>query len=152
MQYFSRSIEIAAEQDVVYSFHTNPSNLARITPSNFKVDILEAGPPEEGTEVILRVKPIPFISQKWHLRFDVFEPPRRLGDVMLKGPFRHWKQTREFVPLSNGKTLLNDIIEYELPFGPLGRLAHRLFIGRQIDEMFTYRHRQAKKLLESRSA
>ena len=53
MQYFSRSIEIAAEQDVVYGFHTDPSNLARITPPNIKVQILEAGPPEVGTEVKL---------------------------------------------------------------------------------------------------
>ena len=152
MQYYSRSIEIAADQEVVYRFHTDPANLIRITPPGTKVRILEHGAPGEGVEIILRIRPYPFISQKWHMRFEEFDPPRRLTDVMLSGPFRRWKQTREFVPLCNGHTLLNDSVEYELPFGTLGRLAHRLFLARHIEQLFTYRQQVTKKLLENHSA
>ena len=152
MQYFSRSIEIAADQDVVYGFHTDPANLARITPPGTRVRILQHDAPGEGVEIILRVWPFPFISQKWHMRFEVIDPPRRLRDVMLSGPFRRWKQTREFVLLCNGHTLLNDSVEYELPLGALGRLAHRLFLARHIEQLFTYRQQHTKKLIENHSA
>lgn len=34
-----------------------------------------------------------------------------------------------------------DRVEYELPFGPLGGLAHRFFVARQLRAIFDYRRR-----------
>ena len=148
MQHYTRSIEIAEEVEKVYAFHTDPANVVRITPPHVKVWVLKYGPPVAGTEVWLRVRPLPFVYQKWHLRFEVFDPPRRLTDVMVKGPFRYWKQTREFIRLDNGHTLLNDIVEYELPFRGLGRFFNRLLLSRLIDEMYSYRQETTKRILE----
>jgi ligand-binding SRPBCC domain-containing protein len=49
----------------------------------------------------------------------------------------------------NGKTELTDIVEYETPFGFLGRIANTLVIRRQVEEMFSYRQAATKRLLES---
>jgi ligand-binding SRPBCC domain-containing protein len=44
---------------------------------------------------------------------------------------------------------LKDIIEYEIPFGILGKIFEP-FIELDITKMFEYRHIQTKKILESK--
>ncbi|MDT8323595.1 MAG: SRPBCC family protein [Bacteroidota bacterium] len=148
MHHYTCSIEIGADPAAVFAFHTDPANLLRISPRHLHVDILRHDPPAEGAEVELRVRPLRLFSQHWRLRFDLFDPPRRLGDVMISGPFAHWKQVREFIPLRNGNTLLSDSVEYALPFGRIGRLANTLFIGHEIKSMFHQRQKRTKRLLE----
>ncbi len=149
MYYYTRSIEIAADPEKVFAFHVDPSNLLRITPSYLRVTILQHDPPGEDAEVKLLVRPLGLVSQHWHLRFDIYDPPRRLGDRMLSGPFPHWQQAREFIPLRNGNCLLNDSVEYEVPFGRLGQLAHPILIRRMIRSMFASRQKKTKYLLEN---
>ena len=36
---------------------------------------------------------------------------------------------------------MDDHVEYELPFGLLGRIAHRLLVRRQLEQIFDYRRR-----------
>ncbi len=36
---------------------------------------------------------------------------------------------------------MHDRVEYALPFGPLGRLAHGLAVRRQLEEIFAYRQK-----------
>ena len=42
--------------------------------------------------------------------------------------------------------MVDDEVEYELPFGPLGRLAHSLRVRRQLEEIFTYRRRAVEEI------
>jgi hypothetical protein len=35
--------------------------------------------------------------------------------------------------------LIRDRVRYALPFGPLGSLAHTLFVGRDLQRIFDYR-------------
>jgi ligand-binding SRPBCC domain-containing protein len=41
--------------------------------------------------------------------------------------------------LSPGGTLVRDHVEYEVPLGPLGELANRLFVARQLRRIFDFR-------------
>jgi hypothetical protein len=43
-------------------------------------------------------------------------------------------------------------VTYRLPFGPLGRLVHRLLVERQLRELWDFRHRQLAELLKPLSA
>ncbi|MFN6135426.1 MAG: SRPBCC family protein, partial [Bacteroidota bacterium] len=85
---------------------------------------------------------------RWHVKITVYEPPVLMVDEQVSGPFRTWKQTRRLRQVEGG-TELTDIVEYEAPFGPLGRIVNALVIRRQIEKMFTYRQATTKKLLES---
>ncbi len=151
MQRYERSIEIQVPVGELFAFHTEPSNLLRITPPNVRVEVLRHDPPGEDAIVELRVRPIPFlpfISSRWRMRFDIFDAPRRLADVQVSGPFRHWRQIREFIPIDDEHSLLHDTVLYELPFGPLGRLVNSLVVARQIRHMFEHRQSATKRLLE----
>ena len=153
MQRYERSIQIPVPVEELFAFHTEPSNLLRITPPGVRVEIMRHDVPGEDAVVELRVRPIPFlpfISSRWRMRFDIFDPPRRLADVQVSGPFRHWRQLREFIPIDGSHSLLHDTVLYELPFGPLGRLVNSLFVARQIRRMFEHRQMATKHLLEAR--
>ena len=42
--------------------------------------------------------------------------------------------------------MVDDEVEYELPFGPFGRLAHSLRVRRQLEEIFAYRRRAVEEI------
>jgi ligand-binding SRPBCC domain-containing protein len=66
-------------------------------------------------------------------------------DEMRDGPFRRWIHTHSFFA-DGDETLIVDRVEYELPFGPLGRAVAPLArIG--FEPMFRYRHRRTRELL-----
>jgi ligand-binding SRPBCC domain-containing protein len=44
------------------------------------------------------------------------------------------------------QTLMRDRVEYELPFGVLGQIAHRLVVARQLRQLFDYRAAKVSKL------
>jgi ligand-binding SRPBCC domain-containing protein len=67
-------------------------------------------------------------------------------DDMVDGPFDEWVHTHRFFA-DGGETIVEDSVEYELPFGPLGRaLGPFAVVG--FEPMFRYRHRRTKELLE----
>ncbi|MCZ7556715.1 MAG: SRPBCC family protein [Bacteroidia bacterium] len=149
MHTYTTSIRIHASVESVFAFHTDPANLLRITPRTIRVDILRFDAAGEGAMVELRIRPLPLIFTRWLMRFDVFEPPYRLSDVQVRGPFRHWRQLREFIPDGDEYCLLRDTVEYALPFGIFGRILNRALVARQIRGMFAYRQEKTRETVES---
>ena len=46
---------------------------------------------------------------------------------------------------------VDDVVEYELPFGPLGAIAHALFVRRQLRQIFDYRELAVERAFSARS-
>jgi ligand-binding SRPBCC domain-containing protein len=78
------------------------------------------------------------IGLRWRTLIEVFEPEARFVDVQLKGPYRLWRHTHEFIDAPGG-TIVRDRVEYEMPFGPLGNLVRFLFVERQLASIFDFR-------------
>jgi hypothetical protein len=47
---------------------------------------------------------------------------------------------------------MDDRVEYELPFGPLGRLVHALRVRRQLEEIFDFRRRAIEEIFHEAEA
>ena len=47
---------------------------------------------------------------------------------------------------------MEDVVRYELPFGPLGRLVHALRVRRQLEEIFEFRRRAIEEIFPAREA
>ena len=45
---------------------------------------------------------------------------------------------------------MTDTVRYALPYGPLGSLAHRVLVRRDLERIFDYRARAVPALLSSR--
>ena len=58
------------------------------------------------------------------------EPPLP-GDIQVTGPYRRWHHLHEFQDASGG-TLIVDRVDYEMPLGPFGHLAHWLSVRRSL--------------------
>jgi ligand-binding SRPBCC domain-containing protein len=70
-------------------------------------------------------------------------------DRMVSGPYRSWNHRHEFRAVTGG-TEMRDRVEYELPFGLLGRAAHSL-VRRQLREIFDFRAAAIGRMLEDGS-
>jgi ligand-binding SRPBCC domain-containing protein len=141
----SASIVIDAPIEKVYGFHRVAENIGRITPPGVALRV-EKG---EGEEVTLHMKRFG-MSTRMTVRFIEIDPPNRLVDEQIAGPFRFWRQTRIFERVGEG-TRLTDRVEYEVGFGLLGAIAGRLVIDRQIASMFRHRQNALRKILEAGS-
>lgn len=124
----------------VFSFFADARNLERLTPAGLSFAILTPGliPMRPGAVIDYRIKlsGVPF---RWRTLIEAFEPERRFVDVQAAGPYKTWRHVHEFRDAPGGGTEISDRVEYELPFGPLGRVAHALFIRRQLAGIFDYR-------------
>ncbi len=47
------------------------------------------------------------------------------------------------------QTLMRDLVEFELPFGLLGRMVHRLVVSRQLRQIFDYRAAKVSALFST---
>jgi ligand-binding SRPBCC domain-containing protein len=72
---------------------------------------------------------------------------RQFRDVQISGPFRSWQHTHTFTPDVSGASIIEDLIEYELPMGWLGVFFGNWFVQRKLKRLFEYRHRVTKEAL-----
>ena len=73
----------------------------------------------------------PGIPLRWLTEIERWNPPFEFVDVQAKGPYKTWRHTHRFSEVSGG-TSIEDTVQYALPFGPLGRLVHRLQVARDL--------------------
>jgi ligand-binding SRPBCC domain-containing protein len=76
---------------------------------------------------------------RWQTRIETWEPPTRFVDIQLKGPYKLWEHTHLFERDGDGATVIHDRVRYSLPLGPLGAIAHWLFVRRDLKRIFDYR-------------
>ena len=79
------------------------------------------------------------VPVRWSSRIDEWEPGRSFVDRQLHGPYALWHHRHAFEREGEG-TIVRDQIDYAMPFGRLGELAHPLFVRRDLQRIFDYRH------------
>ncbi|MBC8646324.1 MAG: SRPBCC family protein [Thermoanaerobaculia bacterium] len=130
---------IPAPRPQVWAFFSDPGNLARITPGSLRFQIVGGPPPplSRDSRIVYRIR-WAFLTLRWITRISRWEPETVFEDVQEKGPYRRWVHSHLFTS-EDGGTRMRDRVEYELPFGILGRLAHRLLVRRQLEGIFRHR-------------
>jgi ligand-binding SRPBCC domain-containing protein len=134
-----RSQLVPARRDDVFSFFADPRNLPEITPPwiRFAVLHLEAVPLAAGITNEYRIRWLG-LPLRWRSLIVEYEPPARFTDLQTSGPYRYWRHQHIFEE-RDGATLATDRVEYEMPFGVVGRLLHALVVTRQLRQIFDYR-------------
>ncbi|WP_226577103.1 SRPBCC family protein [Halobacillus litoralis] len=87
------------------------------------------------------------IRQRLTAKIIRMDRPNEFVDVMVKGAFKSFTHTHQFIDDENG-TLMIDIFEYESPLGVLGRLADRLFLEDYMKKFIIQRAEELKKFAE----
>lgn len=149
MQSFEKFIDINAPIEKVFHFHDDTANLLRITPPDVKVELISMSPAGNGQKISLGITQFGFFKSRWDVEVIEYQPPVKMIDRQVKGPFHSFVQTRNFTDLGNGKTRMTDHVDYELPLNGVGNFFAGNLVAGELKKMFTYRHQRTKEILET---
>ncbi|HEX4771737.1 MAG TPA: SRPBCC family protein [Bryobacteraceae bacterium] len=129
----------------------DPYNLAKITPSwlRFEVTSRDRVAMSKNAEITYRIHWLG-MSLHWKTIIREYRPPVLFVDEQAEGPYRLWQHHHTFQETEQG-TLIGDRVDYALPAGPFGQIAHALLVRRQLLAIFEYRQREIGKLLGSKT-
>ncbi|MFZ1129299.1 MAG: SRPBCC family protein [Terriglobales bacterium] len=136
--------------DEVFDFFSKAENLQKLTPAwlNFKILSVDPAPVQKGTLIrySLRWRVFPI---RWTTEIIEWQPPHRFVDLQLKGPYKLWHHEHRFAAEGNG-TRITDEVQYLLPFGVLGSIAHTLKVKSDVEGIFAYRTEVVHQLFGER--
>ena len=132
--------------DEAWEFFSNPENLKIITP-DYMGFVIKSGaekPMFSGQIIQYTVTPILGIKMKWVTEITHVDPKKHFVDEQLYGPYAFWHHKHFFKEIPGGIEM-EDSLDYKLPLGFLGQLAHPFLVKPKIEEIFEFRR---KKLIE----
>ncbi len=103
-----------------------------------------------GMIITYRVSPLLGIPMTWVSEISHVIEGKLFVDEQRFGPYRFWHHKHLFHPMTSG-VIIEDIVDYALPFGPLGDLVHAVLVRRQLKGIFDYRSKVLLKLFSSDS-
>ena len=141
MHSLDRTHRIQARLEEVFAFFSDAGNLGSITPPGlaFRIHGAPPGPMQEGCRIEYRIRWTVF-TLRWVTRIARWQPPTEFQDIEEKGPYKTWIHTHRF-RVQGREVEMHDHVDYELPLGVLGRIAHGLLVRRQLEAIFDYRNR-----------
>ena len=134
--------QLNCDIETAWEFFSSPFNLSKITPKDMGFVVksnLGKKPIYEGMEITYTVSPLLKIPLKWKSKITQVDFQKSFTDVQEKGPYKYWNHFHEFVPNEKG-VLMRDKVDYELPFGFLGSIAHKLLVKKKLETIFSYRN------------
>ena len=143
-----REQQLNCNIETAWKFFSSANNLEKITPKDMKFIVLthfEDDEIFEGMIIDYFVSPLLGIKMKWKTEIIQVDFQKSFTDFQKKGPYKLWHRHHEFIENENG-VLMKDTVDYELPFGFLGEIAHKLFVKSKLEHIFDYRY----KILEDR--
>lgn len=159
--------------ELVFAFFANPANLPHLMPRQFETRIedarIEPPPPRPvaadesrrfksvaagvGSEMLVSFYPIPWVPRRvsWLACITEFEWNSHFCDAQVRGPFTAFNHRHgiraEFRDGREG-TLVSDAVEYELPYGLIGRVVGAM-VRRRLASSFAHRQKRLPEILEA---
>jgi len=127
-------------QSEAWDFLSDPKNLKRITPDymGFKIVSGAAERMFAGQIIQYVVTPLLNIPTTWVTEITHVEEGNYFVDEQRFGPYSLWHHKHFIKPIEKGVEMV-DIVDYKIPFGVLGRIAHPLIVDPKLKEIFEYR-------------
>lgn len=137
---FERSQRVGVPAERAFDFYADALNLEPMTPPWLHFQVTSPGPITMGAGTLLdyrlRLHGVPI---QWQTRIETWERPLRFTDTQVRGPYSLWEHTHTFEPDGETGCTMHDRVRYAMPYGPLGELAHRLFVRRDLERIFDFR-------------
>lgn len=143
-----REQQLYCDIQSAWDFFSSPHNLSRITPKEMGfvvISNLPEGDIYKGMMIDYIVSPVLGIPLKWQTQITEVNYQKSFTDFQKKGPYKLWRHHHEFIPNQNG-ILMVDTVDYELPFGIIGKVVHSLMVKKKLEHIFGYRYQVLEQL------
>ena len=144
---FEATLALPRPAGMLLEFFADPRNAERMTPPFLNFSFAGA-PPERivrGVTIEYRLR-IYRVAVRWITLVEAYEPPSRFAYVQLKGPYALWRHTVACEAIGPRDTRVRDMVEYAMPLGPAGAIAHAVFAGRAIRRVFDFRAAELSRM------
>lgn len=132
-----------------WTFFSSPNNLQKITPATMNFTVTSNKKDGEtmypGQIITYTLTPLLGIRVKWMTEITHVAKEHYFIDEQRFGPYKLWHHKHTFIATPNG-TDMYDEVNYVLPFGFLGSIAHSLFLRKRIEDIFKYRTKVVEEL------
>src|SRR6187397_2248941 len=146
-----REQRLEGSPEEVFPFFADARNLEAITPPILRFRVVTPDPIQMrvGTFIQYRLR-LHGVPVRWDTTIQDWSPPHRFVDVQVRGPYALWHHTHTFAPAPGRRTLMTDTVRYAIGFGPLGELARRALVERDLEAIFDFRAARVPALLGRR--
>jgi ligand-binding SRPBCC domain-containing protein len=135
--------------DMAWDFFSSPLNLARITPPDMSFVVTSDQDPDTkvyaGMIITYKISPLLGIQMDWMTEITHVKEGEYFVDEQRFGPYALWHHQHHFKEIEGG-VLMNDILHYAIPYGVIGRITNKVFVGNEVKKIFTYREKAIEKL------
>jgi len=133
--------------DTAWAFLSDPKNLKVITPDYMSFNILSGAdrPMYAGQIIQYIVTPVLGIKTKWVTEITHIVDKHYFVDEQRFGPYALWHH-KHFIKEIEGGVEMEDIIDYKVPFGFIGRLVQPFLVQPKLNEIFEYRKEKLENL------
>lgn len=138
-----REQQLNCDIETAWKFFSAAGNLSKITPKEMNFIVLTEFENDEiykGMIIDYFVSPLFGIKMKWKTEIIQVDFMKSFTDFQKKGPYKLWHHHHEFIENENG-VLMKDTVDYELPLGFLGEIAHTVLVKKKLKDIFNYRFR-----------
>lgn len=133
--------QLNCDLQTAWEFFSSPGNLSKITPKQLNLKVLgdfKDEPIFKGMLIRYTVSPLCKVPLKWVTKITQVDPLKSFTDFQEKGPYKYWNHFHEFVQNDKG-VLVKDTVDYQLPLGFLGTIAHRVMVESKLESIFNFR-------------
>ena len=141
---YSQKLPISLNE--AWDFLSSPSNLELITPKSMDFNITDYDKKKAypGQIIQYTVKPLLGIKINWVTEITQVQDKEFFVDEQRFGPYSFWHHKHFIKEIENG-VLMEDVIHYKIPLGPIGVLLNFLFINSKLKSIFKYRKQELIK-------
>lgn len=144
MYLLERELTLATDAKTLWEFLATPANLNEITPPDLCFQVHSDLPARmhNGLTILYTIKIPVFGRRRWlteikHIREGVF-----FVDEQRLGPYKFWYHQHRIKPIGEQKTRMTDRVSYQLPYGFIGVVAHKIWVAKMLQRIFDFREQR----------
>ncbi len=132
-----------------WDFFSSPLNLAKITPAGMGFTVTspfdENTKMYEGMIITYKITPLLGIKMDWMTEITHVKDGQYFVDEQRFGPYALWHHQHHFKEIPGG-VHMTDILNYAIPYGPIGTIANKILVKKQVEQIFDYRKEAIVKM------
>lgn len=148
MAEFRASTILDCSTGALRSFLGRPANLPRVSDPQLELEILSAPElVEVGAKIEFRISAYGFKQRAVHIYTVVTDS--EISEDLVEGPLPSWRHRQLFTSLNEGRTELEDYIEFSPPGGMVGYMMTEARIRESLEAGMSARYSSLLQLVRS---